>query len=306
LKVLIAEDDAVARRLLQMALLAAGYEPTVVVDGLQALSALEQPDGPRLAVLDWMMPCLDGLEVCRAIRRRAPAAYIYIILVTVNERTEEIVQGLEAGADDYLTKPFDVHVLKARLRTGRRILELQDQLVSASESLRAQATHDSLTGLWNRGAVLDILRNEYVRSVRSRQPLAVIMADLDHFKNINDTHGHLVGDIVLRDAAMRMQETVRSYDAVGRYGGEEFLIVAPGCEIAEAGRLAERVREAVGARAIQAAPEMSLAVTVSLGVAAATRNSSVEELLRAADEALYEAKRKGRNLVAVNSDTAAK
>jgi len=303
LKVLIADDDAVSRRLLQSALSDAGYQSIVAADGLQALCELEQPHGPRLAVLDWMMPNVDGLEVCRRIRKRvAGSSYVYIILLTSNETREEVVQGLEAGADDYLTKPFNVHELKARLRTGLRILELQDQVVSASETLRAQATHDSLTGLWNRAAILEFLENELARSLRGRHSLAAVMADLDHFKSINDTYGHLVGDVVLRDAAIRMQAAVRSYDSIGRYGGEEFLIVAPGCEIAEAGRLAERLRKAVGGKTIEIGSGVSLEVTVSLGVAATTGNASAEELLRAADNALYEAKRKGRNAVTLKPD----
>lgn len=300
LRVLIADDDAVSRRLLQAALSHAGYKPIIVVDGLQAISALQQPDAPRLLVLDWMMPRMDGLQVCRAIRQRATGPYVYIILLTANDKTEEVVQGLEAGADDYLRKPFNAQELQARLRTGRRILQLQDQIIFANETLRAQATHDSLTGLWNRGAILDFLQNELARSHRSGQPMAVIMADLDHFKNVNDTYGHLVGDRVLRDSALSMQAAIRSYDSIGRYGGEEFLIVAPGCELAEAGQMAERLREAVASKATKLDSGLSLEMTTSLGVAATNGNLNAEDLLRAADDALYETKRRGRNAVTVS------
>jgi two-component system cell cycle response regulator len=299
-KVLIADDDAVSRRLLQVALSKAGYEPTTAVDGLQALLALEQPDAPRLLVLDWMMPRMDGLEVCRAVRQRTANPYVYIVLLTANDKTEEVVQGLEADADDYLRKPFNAQELEARLRTGRRILQVQDQVIFASEILRAQATHDSLTGLWNRGAILDMLQNELARSQRSRQSMAVIMADLDHFKNVNDTYGHLVGDRVLRDSALSMQTAIRSYDSIGRYGGEEFLIVAPGCELAEAGQIAERLREAVANKTTKLDSGVALEITTSLGVAATNGNLNSEELLRAADDALYEAKRRGRNAVTVS------
>jgi diguanylate cyclase (GGDEF)-like protein len=243
---------------------------------------------------------MDGLQVCRAIRQRAAGPYLYIILLTANDKTEEVVQGLEAGADEYLRKPFNARELEARLRTGRRILQLQEQLISASEILRAQATHDSLTNLWNRGAILDLLQNELARSQRSRQSMAVIMADLDYFKNVNDTYGHLVGDRVLRDSALSMQAAIRSYDSIGRYGGEEFLVVAPGCELAEAGQIAERLREAVAGKATKLASGISLEITTSLGVAATTGNLNSEELLRAADAALYEAKRSGRNAVTVS------
>jgi two-component system cell cycle response regulator len=303
LKVLIADDDPISRRLLEVSLTAEGYQPAIAVDGSEALRLLEGPDSPKLAVLNWMMPHVDGLGVCKTIRQRATDDYVYIILLTARGRKEEIIAGLEAGADDYLTKPFDVLELKARLRTGRRILGLQGQLVAAREHLRVLATHDSLTGIWNRAAILDQLESELSRSKRSGAPLAVIMADLDRFKHINDTRGHLAGDAVLRGAAIRMKHALRAYDAIGRYGGEEFLVVAPGCDSREAGNLAERLRVAICNENIEVRGT-SLALTVSIGVSVTEPTSTQETLLCTADEALYEAKNKGRNMVAIGNPVA--
>jgi two-component system, cell cycle response regulator len=293
MKILVAEDDSITSHLLQALLTKAGYQPIAVDDGAQVLEMLDQPDRPRLMILDWMMPNVDGVEVCRAIRRNNSDHYVYLILLTVKGKQEEIVEGLEAGADDYVTKPFDFHELVARLRTGKRILELQDQLL-------IEATHDSLTGLLNRDAILDILRKESERALRSKSPLAVIMADIDHFKQINDTYGHLAGDAVLRGAAERMLGSIRSYDAVGRYGGEEFLIVAPGCDASDGAHMAERFRNSFSESAIDALGR-PLSLTMSFGVADTSVGPKQDEILRAADIALYAAKRAGRNRVEICS-----
>ena len=299
MKVLIADDDPVSRRLLQVSLGKAGYEVQTANDGAAALAQLELDDCPRLVVLDWMMPQMDGVDVCRATRKLAREPYAYIILLTARGRQEEIIEGLEAGADDYITKPFDMEELKARLRAGKRILDLQEQVVAAREQLRMQATHDSLTGILNRSAIMETLHKELTRSAREKVPLAVIMADIDHFKAINDTHGHLVGDYVLQEAARRMSETIRSYDSIGRYGGEEFVIIAPGCSPEDAQRQAERLRAAIAAEPIRTR-ELTMPLTISLGVAVRYHGQDNDDILGAADEALYAAKNAGRNRVEVN------
>jgi two-component system, cell cycle response regulator len=302
MNVLIADDDVVSRRLLQVSLSHAGYQVQTAANGAEALRVLQESDCPRLAILDWMMPEMDGVEVCRAVRKLGREPYIYIILLTAKEQQKEIVEGLEAGADDYITKPFDLHELKARLRAGKRILELQEQLVTARDELRVRATHDSLTGLWNRGAILETLRSEVVRSIREGTHLSVILADLDYFKRVNDVHGHPAGDIVLREVGRRMQGSVRVYDSVGRYGGEEFLIVSPGCKLSNAVEQAERLRRSVAAEEISVPSGPHLAATMSLGVATRTAEIAQEgDLLRAADEALYAAKKNGRNRVEASS-----
>jgi diguanylate cyclase (GGDEF)-like protein len=232
------------------------------------------------------------------VRKRADQPYVYIVLLTAKSQKDDLVEGMEAGADDYLIKPFDAHELRARLQAGTRILDLQEQLVSAREALRVQATHDPLTGLWNRAAILDILQRELGRAQREGASLGVVMADLDHFKRINDSYGHLVGDAALRETGRRMYASVRPYDAIGRYGGEEFLIVVPGCNPPDALNAAERLRIAIGKEAMEI-PGGRIDLTLSLGVTASGRakNSDPDLLLRAADAALYQAKQAGRNRV---------
>jgi two-component system, cell cycle response regulator len=295
-RVLIADDDPVSRHMLQVSLYKAGYEVISACDGEEAFRLLERTDCPRLAILDWMMPGKDGIEICREIRKRGPESYVYMILLTAKGQQAEVIEGLDAGADDYLTKPFDLHELKARLRVGKRLIELQEQLVSAREQLRIEATHDSLTSVWNHKAILEIAERELIRSKREGSPLAVIMGDLDYFKLVNDTYGHAVGDIVLRETARRMSAVVRPYDSIGRYGGEEFLIVTPGCGLRDTTQLAERLRKSICEEAIgQSVP--GLTVTMSFGVADGAEFEQGEQLVRAADSALYSAKNSGRNRV---------
>jgi two-component system, cell cycle response regulator len=296
-EVLIADDDPVSRRLLQVSLGNAGYRVDAAADGAEALRVLNQPDSPRLVILDWLMPGMDGVEVCRMVRASAGEPYQYIILLTAKGHQTEIIEGLEAGADDYITKPFDLQELKARLRAGKRILELQEQLVSAREQLRIQATHDSLTGLFNRRAIEEALDREATRCRREKKPVGVILADVDHFKLINDTYGHQAGDAVLQEIARRMSASLRAYDSVGRYGGEEFLVVVPGSDLAAAAELAERLRQGIAAQPVSTDSAM-IPVTVSLGVAVSVdQPGGLEDLLRRADEALYAAKDRGRNRV---------
>lgn len=228
MRVLIADDDDVMRHILEASLTKWGYETVVARNGLEAWRILQANDAPRLAILDWIMPGMDGLEVCREIRKAEDTPYIYLLLLTAKHKREDVIAGMDAGADDYISKPFDPQELKVRLRAGRRILDLQAELVAARESLRYQATHDGLTGLLNRSAVLDTLRNELERANRQSIPLCLMLADFDHFKAINDTYGHTIGDAVLCEAARRMRSSIRTYDCVGRYGGEEFVFILPG------------------------------------------------------------------------------
>jgi two-component system cell cycle response regulator len=296
MRVLIAEDERGARRLLEARLSQWGYEVTGVADGGQAWEQLRGETPPPLAILDWVMPGMDGPEVCRRVRALRREPYIYLILLTSNDQKADMVRGMEAGADDYLTKPWDAHELEVRVRAGRRIVELQSQLIAAREELRREATHDSLTGLWSRAAVLGILAREVHQARREGAPLALVMVDIDRFKSVNDTYGHLVGDAVLREVAHRVESRVRGGDIVGRYGGEEFVVVLPGCDGRSAVEVAERLRSAVADAPVERAPG-PLRVTVSLGVAAEHGDGDLaaDPLLRAADEALYRAKAEGRN-----------
>jgi two-component system cell cycle response regulator len=298
MKVLIAEDDVVSRRLLEAMLNRWGYEVDVTRDGVEAWELLQRTDAAPIAILDWMMPGMDGVEVCRKVRQRGQEPYIYLLLLTTKGRKENIIEGLDAGADDYLTKPFDPHELQVRLRAGKRIMILQTELIDAREALRVQAMHDPLTGVWNRRAILDVLGNELARSRREGPPVAVAIADLDHFKRINDTYGHIVGDAALCESASRMRALLRAYDAIGRYGGEEFLMVLPGCTAQDAFRLADRLRVGMCQEPIKI-PGGSINIMCSLGVAANDTIAMLEPtaLIQAADSALYRAKAMGRNRV---------
>jgi diguanylate cyclase (GGDEF)-like protein len=300
LKILIADDDALSRRLLEKTLERAGYEVTAVENGKQALEQLCKLDGPRLALLDWVMPELDGPGVCRAVRTRSEQTYVYMVLLTSKGSKEETVLGLESGADDYLTKPFNAEELRARLRVGERILLLEDRLVEARENMRFRATHDPLTSLLNRGAVMDLLARELHRAHREKKSTAILLGDVDHFKHVNDTMGHVVGDEVLIEIANRLLGAVRSYDFVGRYGGEEFIVVLNNCDPTFAPARAEAIRRSISNRAILSA-KGSLPLTMSFGVLLSGEWGlrSVEEMLHEVDIALYEAKAAGRDCLRI-------
>jgi two-component system cell cycle response regulator len=299
MRVLIADDSLISRRLLEAALAQWGYEVVSASDGLQAWEILRRDDAPRLAILDWMMPGLSGPELCRRVRQLNSQRYTYILLVTSRAEKQDVIEGMEAGADDYITKPFDQMELKVRLASGRRVVALQDQLLEAQETLREQATRDALTKIWNRRTILEILEREIDRAQREMSPLSLAMGDLDHFKQINDTFGHLAGDAVLCEAVRRMKASIRSYDSLGRFGGEEFLFILPGCEASAAVRLAERIRQEIASRPIEWQGR-AIQVTASFGVTSLplSQRSTAEALLRLADEALYQAKQQGRNRVA--------
>jgi diguanylate cyclase (GGDEF)-like protein len=295
-KILIAEDDPISRRLLEVFLRRWGYDVSVASSGTEALELLELIDAPRLAVLDWMMPGLEGIQVCRKIREHKDRPYVYILLLSARAQKEDLLLGLESGADDYLTKPFDAPELRARLHVGQRILQLQDGLMVAGEELLFRATHDSLTGISNRGVILDTLRREHSRQVREGGSFGVVLLDVDHFKSVNDTYGHLCGDSVLQEVVRRVTSTVRAYDTVGRYGGEEFLVVAPSSNVEGILRLSERIRLAIEAKPIMTdAGEISVTVSLGLAVSGDILPLDPKIMLATADEALYRAKAEGRN-----------
>ena len=210
MRILIADDSLVSRHLLEATLRNWGYEVVVACDGTEAWKILQGDGAPSIAILDWMMPGQTGPEVCRMVRQKAIEPYTYILLLTSRSLKEDVVAGMDSGADDYLTKPFDQHELKVRLRAGTRIVDLQAQLLATREALREQATRDYLTQLWNRSAILATLERELTRSAREHTPCGVVLIDLDHFKSINDSRGHFGGDLALREAARRMQASVRS------------------------------------------------------------------------------------------------
>jgi diguanylate cyclase (GGDEF)-like protein len=296
MKILIAEDDFTSRSILTAVLKKWGFDPVVTEDGGAAWDVLQRPDAPRLILLDWNMPGMDGLEICRRLRESEVPNPPYVILLTARGEKGDIVKGLEAGANDYVAKPYDNEELQARIRVGQRMLEMQSRLLEARDKLAYQATHDPLTGVLNRRAILDRLGREISRAKRENGSLSVGMFDIDHFKNINDTHGHLAGDEALVAFIRCIQDGLREYDFVGRYGGEEFLVIAPGSIGLKSESLYERLRARIAGAEI-ATNAGSISLTVSIGVAPGTGQSSVDALLAAADAALYQAKAGGRNRV---------
>jgi len=295
MRILIADDSNVSRHLLETIVRKWGYQVITTADGNQAWEALQQPDAPRMAILDWMMPGLTGPEVCERVRQKGVEPYTYILLLTSRTQKEDVIEGMTAGADDYVVKPFDQQELNVRLRAGRRIIDLQDELLKAQAALRYQATHDALTGIINRGRISEIL----AENVAKTGPLGVIMLDLDKFKTVNDTFGHAAGDAVLIATAKRLADSLTDKDTIGRYGGEEFLVVSQRTPL-EMLELAEFLRTQIGGAPVETGA-LRLAVTASFGVA--NRNGSGVAhgniLLKAADDALYEAKKLGRNRVVV-------
>ena len=291
MKVLIADDDEITLVTLETLLVDLGHDVLIAHDGLEAWDAIRTEDAPLLAILDWMMPGMDGIEICRRLRQGEKRPYQYLIMLTAKQEMEDLVLSIESGADDYLRKPCDYRELRARLSAGERILALQDEL-------RARATFDELTGLLNRATILERLQRELSHAARKREAASVVLVDIDNFKAVNDTHGHLVGDEVLREASKRLAARMRSYDELGRYGGEEFLAVLPGCGLACALEVAERMRQSVSALAVSTSSG-PVSLTASLGVASAPDGHPIDigELVATADAALYRAKRAGRNCV---------
>jgi diguanylate cyclase (GGDEF)-like protein len=296
--VLVAEDDPISRHILEVILRNWGYQVTAMDNGFKALEILAGEKSPELLLLDWMMPGIDGVELCRRIRALNKPVYPYILLLTARDAKQDLVTGLEAGADDYLTKPFNAEELRARLRAGGRILALQSELIHAREQLRFHATHDVLTGTWNRKGILDLLSHELARARRAHESVGLMMIDLDHFKAVNDTHGHATGDEVLKEVAARLVRSVRTYDLVGRYGGEEFLVILSNASIEEVRRRAERLCAVVQETPVRF-QSLEVKVTVSVGATEAPPDQEIlqSRLVDIADLALYQAKNRGRNRV---------
>jgi two-component system cell cycle response regulator len=298
-EILVAEDDAIYRHLLETLLQRASFSVRTVSNGVDALRIAQEEAAPRLLIFDWMMPGLSGIELCHRLRHeRTTRLYQYIILLTSKDAKADTVAGLEAGADDYLTKPVDYQELLARLRAGMRILELEDRLLNAQKEMEYLATHDSLTGLWNRLVWKKLLAAEFERAYRNVSSVAILMIDLDHFKSVNDTYGHSAGDALLNKVGDVLQSLVRAYDHVGRYGGEEFIILAQELSRDAALDYAERIRSTLAQTAVMHEGS-AISVTVSIGVAFADilQERSPDAMMRTADRALYRAKARGRNCV---------
>jgi two-component system cell cycle response regulator len=285
IQVLIAEDDKLCRTILEKNLKKWGYETLSTEDGKEAWKVMQEKT-IQIAILDWIMPKMDGLELCKKIRSNKWDEYIYLIMLTVRSKQSDIRKGFAAGVDDYITKPFDTEELKARLQTGKRIISLQNQLLDSQKKLQEIATHDTLTNLLNRYEILNVLTDEFHRSLRENKPVSAVMLDIDFFKKINDSYGHDVGDEVLIDVASRLK------------GTDEFLAILPGCDLTNAKRIAERLRRTVCKDRVQTEAGQ-LFVTVSVGCASSESQShkSIEYLVKFSDKAMYHAKNMGRNCV---------
>ncbi|MCS6798708.1 MAG: diguanylate cyclase [Myxococcota bacterium] len=298
-RIVVADDDAITRHYLTGLLEANGMRVDAV-DSTQGVIDLVARGGVDAVLLDVIMPGMNGLDACRLIKSMTADAFVPVLLVTARTDTQSRIEGLRIGADDYVCKPFDERELLARLGAMLRIKALHDELAAARARLAELAVRDELTGLYNYRYLHERLGEEFKRAERYREPLACAMIDVDHFKRVNDEHGHAAGDAVLAEVATRLRRSVREIDVVARYGGEEFLLVLPSTHFAGAVAVAERVWRSIGSVPVRAEGR-SIAVTVSVGVALFPSRDvrSKDDLLRAADEALYEAKRDGRDRICI-------
>jgi diguanylate cyclase (GGDEF)-like protein len=299
LSVLVVDDDAGCRLVLRAAVERLGHPCRVATDGDEAWRLFQEAQ-PDVLITDWMMPGLNGLELCRQVRRRAGDGYTYVILATALDEHENVLQGMEAGADDYLTKPISPFDVRARLVAAKRVTDLHKELDRLHAALTAQARTDALTELGNRLRLHEDLEAVHDRAVRYGHGYCVAICDLDDFKQFNDTYGHQAGDNVLRKIGEVLKQESRSGDTTYRYGGEEFLIVLPGQSLAEALTATERIRDAVEALAIpHEASRAGAVVTISAGLSAWEHEQldTPTTVLARADRALYEAKAAGRNRV---------
>ncbi|MEN6520400.1 MAG: EAL domain-containing protein [Armatimonadota bacterium] len=295
MRVLIAEDDIVSRKLLATLLEKWGYEPVVACDGEQALAVLRREDTPRLVVLDWMMPYADGIQVCQEIRRHGDIPYIYVILLTAKSSKKDIIDGLDAGADDYVMKPFDAGELKVRLRAGQRILDLQEELLSTKVALHEQATHDPLIGLPNRLLFSDRLNQGLSNARKTGRPLAIMFLDLDRFKLVNDTLGHNTGDLLLKKVAERLTYSLRDVDMIARMGGDEFTMLLSNISSPDdASRIADRILQVLSEPLVLEGHEMVVSGSIGISIFPADGDDA-ETLVKNADTAMYRAKEMGRN-----------
>ncbi len=293
MKILIAEDDFISCKALENNLKEWGYEVVSARDGNEAWE-LTRSNDIRLAILDWNMPGIDGIELSNKIRneyQKEDSKYIYIILLTGRGGQDDIIQGLSTGADDYMTKPYSFVELKYRVQNGERIIKNEDKRIRL-------ASLDNLTKLWNRNKIFDVLDTELKRGERENTPTGVVMIDIDHFKRINDRYGHLIGDEVLVQVADRLKNAIRPYDSIGRYGGDEILVVLPNCANEEAKNIAKRLYDSVANEKIPTKVG-SLKINISIGCASNEKFLQVSkmELIQASDNALLSAKKKGRDRI---------
>ncbi len=298
MRILVAENDPVVLGLLEDNLTQWGYEVVICGDGADAWRVLQEDDPPTLALLEWDLPEIDGPRICQQYRELEGRPYVYTILLTNERPKDQMLKGLEAGADEYIVKPVDVYELQVRMRAGSRIVRLQEAFLSVLKLSEHEAAHDPLTGLWNRPAVADLLLKELGRSKRDKAPVGVIAAGLDQSDRLAQRYGEMTRDSILREVVLRIHSTVRSYDLVGRVGDEDFLIVAPGCDRETARLLAERLSSSV--RRFRAAiGDVIVPLTMSCGVVSGdgAKHRNAESLMKLAEKALSTARKQGGGVV---------
>lgn len=288
MKILVVEDEPVTRMLISSSVESWGYEVSQVELAEEALTFLAHHDDFYIILTDWSLPRMSGLEMVQQIKHQFDEPK-YIIMLTNKSNEEDLVEAMEAGVDDYVTKPFRPGELRVRLRAGYRIVE-------QTQKLKFLANFDELTGIWNRRMLVSQMRSEWQRHLREELTCSVLMLDIDHFKLVNDTYGHGAGDVALTIFSEVLQKNVRPYDLVGRFGGEEFVVLLPNTSKSEAKVVAERVRGEVESTIIHYKDDCSFNITVSIGVAEQEiADKDIQDVVGKADSALYFAKKEGRN-----------
>ena len=304
LRVLIADDERISRTLLMRVVESWGYETVEADSGNKAWELLNQDEPPRIAIIDWMMPGIDGVEICRRLYQRSGKPLIYTILLTSKTDESALIYALEQGAHDFQTKPANPGELRARLLVGKRFVEADDRLNESLARVEQMAATDALTGVANRRHFFQLAERELYRTQRTQTPVALLVIDIDNFKEINDTYGHAAGDAALCHLVAVCQLSLRRTDIIARFGGDEFIILLPECDPPTALHTAERLRHSIYATPVPE-KEQAFQIEVTIGVATSMGgnypNEDIETLLRLADEALYEGKEAGRNRVAVRS-----
>ena len=301
LKILVVDDEQIDRRVVEKTLARLGHD-VILADSGEAAWKIIQEEPIRFVLTDWNMPLMTGIDLIKKIRSTTLPSYVYTILVTSNSKDEDIVKGLYAGADDYITKPFNPTELEARVAVGERMLALEDGLMQANNQLEKLAMVDSLTGLLNRRAIYKFARGELERARRVSEPISVIFLDIDKFKSVNDEFGHLTGDEALRLVAQVIKKRSRAYDGLGRWAGDEFLVVLPGASAIDAQKAATRIVEGIAATKLAIPDGGILSLSASAGVTTQAKMTGaiaiLDDIIQAADEALYRAKDAGGNQVA--------
>lgn len=299
-KILIAEDDEITQLILQKLLEREDYKVILTNNGLEAWNVFqEKREEIDMVITDWLMPKMDGLELCKKIRNLDLPRYVYLIFITVRERREDIVIGLEAGADDYIPKPFDPHELLSRIRSGERVIELDKLQRKVQKKLECLSLSDELTKVLNRRGIFRRLREEVDRATREKYLFSVMMLDIDNLKEINDRYGHDAGDKVLCEVVRRIRTCCRPYDTMGRYGGDEFLMIVAAEEKGMAYKFAERFQRAVCEKFLNT-DNKRINITISIGVSFVKASKyEPEEIIKKADECLVKAKTAGKNMIVI-------